>query len=276
MACFHPVTLKRNRNGEQLVPCGGCLGCRLEYSRQWAVRCMHEASLYDDNCMVTLTYDDLHLPEAGCLDRSAFPLFMKRLRKAIEPQKVRYFHAGEYGERFGRPHYHALLFGYDFPDKVKLGNRGDFPVWRSPSLEVLWSFGRSEIGSVTFESAAYVARYVVKKCSGAHLAPHVEINLESGELIEKVPEYCTMSRRPGVGARWFERFGAEVMRSDEVLCRGKLMKPPRFYDGRFEIADPMLFGDVKARRLMRHRVGNREAAEANAKARYSLYKRGLE
>ena len=93
------------------VPCGQCVGCRLEKSRQWAMRCVHEASLYDENCFITLTYDDEFLPVGGSLDKGAFPRFMKRLRKKFEPRRIRFYHAGEYGDRFGRPHYHALLFG---------------------------------------------------------------------------------------------------------------------------------------------------------------------
>jgi len=97
--------------------CGQCIACRLEKSRQWAVRCMHEASQWDNNVFVTLTYDDEHLPEDQGLDVSEFQRFAKRLRKARPDDKVRYFHCGEYGEQLQRPHYHALVFNVDFPDR---------------------------------------------------------------------------------------------------------------------------------------------------------------
>jgi len=122
-----------------VLPCGRCIGCRLERSRQWAVRMMHEASLHQDNCFITLTYDNEHLPKNASLVKRDFQLFMKRLRKAYPAVRIRFFHCGEYGEQYGRPHYHAILFGFDFPDKYFLGKRNQFPVWRSASLERLWS-----------------------------------------------------------------------------------------------------------------------------------------
>ena len=99
------------------LPCGQCIGCRLERSRQWAVRCMHEASLHDENSFLTLTYSDENLPPGGSLHLPDFQNFMKRLRKSIAPKRVRFYHCGEYGDILSRPHYHALLFGYDFDDR---------------------------------------------------------------------------------------------------------------------------------------------------------------
>lgn len=211
------------------IPCGQCVGCRLERSRQWAVRCIHEASLYSENCFLTLTLSDAFLPAGGSLDKSLFQKFMKRLRKQFSGRRIRFFHCGEYGEQYGRPHYHACLFGFDFPDKVPWMERKGFQVWRSPILEQLWPFGRCEIGSVTFESAAYVARYIMKKVTGPSAKAYY------GEL---APEYVTMSRRPGIGQPWLDKYMSEVYPADSVVIRGKLMKPPRFYDGKYEL----LFG----------------------------------
>jgi len=223
-----------------LLPCGTCEWCLLERSRQWAVRCMHEAECHDANCMVTLTYDDEHLPReryrlvngrvehlrAGSLALEDFQDFMKRLRKRFVLNRrmvhkpwpdgmvpgIRFFHCGEYGATYGRPHYHALLFGFEFPDRVSLGERDGYPVWRSPILEALWPYGRSEIGSVTFESAAYVARYVMKKASAG-----------------VTDEYLTMSRRPGIGAEWWRRYGRETSSRGGVVVRGSLSGIPRSY-----------------------------------------------
>ena len=122
---------------------------------------MHEASMHTSNCFLTLTYSDKHLPPYGSLDRKAFPLFMKRLRKAYPDDRIRYYHCGEYGAETRRPHYHSLLFGFDFPDKEFWKDRGEYKTWRSPTLENLWPFGLSEIGSVTHKSAGYVARTIV-------------------------------------------------------------------------------------------------------------------
>lgn len=233
VACTRPVAVKRcpgslSTFATDLVPCGNCIGCDLERSRQWAVRCMHEASCHTDNAFVTLTYDDAHVPAGGSLDPSAFPLFMRRLRK--EAPGVRYFACGEYGEQFGRPHYHALLFGYWPGDAVASGERGGYPVWRSGVLSSLWPFGFSELGSVTFDSAGYVARYVTKKVRGIAASEHYSsVDPETGELVFRTPEFSRMSRRPGIGAAWFGRYGDELEPKGTVIVAGKEVPTPRYY-----------------------------------------------
>lgn len=247
------MTLDRRRGIPFLpvaVPCGGCDGCRLERSRQWAIRCMHEASLHEENSFITLTYSDESLPWDGGLDREAFPKFMKRLRKSIAPRKVRFFHAGEYGSRFGRPHYHSCLFGYDFPDKTPWSTRAGFPVWRSEALERLWPHGQSEIGTVTYESAAYVARYIVKKHRGPK-EEFVSVAAETGEVFPREKEYATMSRRPGIGRQWIDRFLDEVYATDGVVVQGRLQKPPRYYDQVLAELDPTRHEMVCNERLRR-------------------------
>lgn len=283
MACKHPlqgfrskaigpsgrraiVFSVRESNGQCLtIPCGQCAGCRLERSRQWAMRCMHEASEYDRNCFVTLTLDDAHLYRryvtwhaerdlyySGSLNKRAFPLFMKRLRQEFSDDRPRYYHCGEYGGQFGRPHYHALLFNFDFADKRPWGVRNNLPVFRSEVLERLWPYGQSEIGSVTFESAAYVARYIMKKVTGGAAAEHYRVTcLETGEVIDRVPEFTTMSRRPGIGRRWFDKFGREVYERDEVPLRGRMVRPPRSYDVLMEQLDPVRMAAVKAERKVK-------------------------
>jgi len=243
------------------------------------MRCVHEASLYDENCFITLTYDNEHLPALGNLDRAAFPLFMKRLRKAISPRKVRFYHAGEYGDSFGRPHYHACLFGFDFPDKELYTERAGLPVWRSELLQKLWPFGRTEIGSVTFESAAYVARYILKKLLGKDAEHGYDLyDGETGEIVGKrVPEYTTMSRRPGIGRGWYEKFKDEVYPSDSVLIRGQLMKPPRAYDLYLEEEAPAMLRRLKAHRRAgidpsEQTYERLEAKEAVTIASVNLYK----
>jgi hypothetical protein len=225
------------------IPCGQCIGCRLERSRQWAVRCVHEASLHERNCFITLTYDPDHLPENGTLVMEHFQLFMKRLRKEFGAG-IRFFHCGEYGEKQGRPHYHAALFNFDFPDKVFLRRtpRGDV-CWSSASLQRLWGKGRTELGSLTFESAAYIARYITKKQLGKGAQAHYE---------GRKPEYTTMSRKPGIGKGWLEKWTADVYPVDRVVLKrgGRMieMRPPRFYDVSFELDDPETFATVKRNR----------------------------
>lgn len=259
MACYSPLdgfrSRELNESGKRsivfdfrkgfqdmpvTVPCGQCIGCRLEKSRQWAMRCVHEASLYDDNCFITLTYNDDNLPADGGLDKSAFPKFMKRLRKRFSDERIRYYHCGEYGGKFHRPHYHALLFGFDLPDKNVIPSDAEYPVWESEILEDVWGKGFTEVGSVNFDSASYVTQYVTQKVVGS-IAPWYYDGLE--------PEYATMSRRPGIGSGWYEQFKCEVYAADSVIVKGKEVKPPRFYDFQFESTDPARMAAIKRARV---------------------------
>lgn len=268
MTCYHPLKGFRARNPSEngkfkivfdrkmgytdlpmTVPCGQCIGCRLERSRQWAIRCHHEAQLHGDNCFLTLTYNNQHLPADGSLDVRVFQLFMKRLRKKYGAG-IRFYHCGEYGEQFGRPHYHACIFGFDFPDKKlwKTTDRGD-RLYRSESLEELWPFGHSSIGEVNFQSAAYVARYIMKKVNGDRAAEHyTRVDPETGEVTHLKPEYTTMSRRPGIGHGWYEKYKDDVFPHDYVVMRGKKIKPPKYYDKMYEVAYPEDFAKLKSLR----------------------------
>lgn len=222
-----------------LVPCNGCIGCRLERSRQWALRCVHEAQLHESNAFITLTYSPEHLPPDLSLRPADYQKFMKRLRKEIYPRKVRYYHCGEYGSENQRPHYHACLFGYDFPDKRLVSTRRGVKLYNSDMLAKLWPYGYSTIGDVTFESAAYVARYVMKKITGKALdqvdqdnglKPYELINQDTGDIVMRSQEYTTMSLKPGIGANWYEKYKQEVIRDDYVIHNGKRMRPPTYYD----------------------------------------------
>lgn len=255
------------------VPCGQCVGCRLERSRQWAMRIMHEASLSDDNVFVTLTYDDSHLPPFGSLEPRDFQLFMKRLRKSVE-HRVRYFHCGEYGERTSRPHYHAIIFNHNFVDKSYFTSRGGHPVYTSETLNALWKKGFCEIGSVTFESAAYVARYILKKVTGSELARRERyevVDPESGEIRMRHPEYATMSRNKGIGADWFEKYKDEVYPSDSVYVRGAVSKPPRYYD---TLIEPEMLEIIQAAR--RAKRDRKDETEARLEVREAVVKSRLE
>lgn len=244
MSCYHPLDPSKFRIHKltkpgMLVPCGQCLGCRLERSRQWAVRCMHEASLYERNCFLTLTYDKVHLPSDRSLHLEHFQNFMKRLRKSVAPEKIRFYHCGEYGENLGRPHYHALLFNHDFEDKKYFSERSGNKIFTSDKLSGLWNMGHAVIGNVTFDSAAYVARYVMKKVTGEKKESWY------GPL---KPEYTTMSRRPGIGKGWFDKFSSDVYPYDRVVVRGVNTRPPRFYDNLLGSRDPGQLAVLKVHR----------------------------
>jgi len=260
VACYHPWS-----KDDVLLPCGQCIGCRLEYARGWAVRIMLEASLHERNSFVTLTYDDEHLPKDGSLSKRAFPEFMARLRRARPGRTLRYFHCGEYGEKRRRPHYHAVLFGEDFSDcRAPFVRRGSkFPEWIAPDLMELWPMGQSLIGSVSFESASYVARYVCAKKTGRLAKEAYEsFDPKTGEILQLVPEFATMSRRPGIGHGWAEKYGFEVYPSDELVVSGVRMAPPRYFDKLLEREYPDLHAQVvHDRRVAPPRKGYEKSAE---------------
>lgn len=223
------------------LPCGQCIGCRLERSRQWACRLMAEAQLHEATSFLTLTYAEM--PLHCSLNLDDITLFLKRLRRRIEPRKVRFFQCGEYGDRLGRPHHHVILFGEDFRgDRVPAeSSQSGLPQYTSGALDGLWGLGRCTIGDVTFESAAYVARYALKKISGSAAAAHYD---------GRKPEFVTMSRRPGIGSAWFDVFSGDVYPAD-VFVPGDGRPPslpPKAFDRLLERSDPELFDRVKRAR----------------------------
>jgi hypothetical protein len=232
------------------VPCGRCIGCRLEYSRQWAVRCMHEAQCHDANAFITLTYAPEHLPSDHSIHKEELQKFFKRLRKELGDVKIRYFACGEYGEQNNRPHYHAIIFGTDFPDKQIHTKKNGNVLYRSATLEKVWTLGHSLIGEVTFESAAYVARYVTKKFKGDEDEKNEHYKIvdpETGEIHQQEPEFCLMSRRPGLGREWLEKFKGDTDK-DFITLRGKKMKLPKYYDSVIEMEDEIAYQYRKGKR----------------------------
>lgn len=263
MECYSPIfgrkdprtgklkpVVSRAFEGVLVVSCGQCIGCKLERSRQWAVRCMHEAQMHPDNAFITLTYDDEHLPPNNSLRVQDWQTFAKALRYQMRKddetlnqpaRKLRFFHCGEYGETNGRAHLHALLFGVDFYDKAfeKVNREGD-KLYTSATLDRLWGRGRTIVGSVTFESAAYCARYVLKKITGPDAEKHYN---------GRKPEYTTMSRRPGIGKAWIDTFMGDVYPSDECIVRGHPSRPPKFYDEQYKKANPIGYLELKKARV---------------------------
>lgn len=177
MPCYSPLKGFRNKEnggivfkrshiaGEAMeVACGQCIGCREDRSKMWAGRIAHEAQMWPENCFITLTYDEEHMPRLwtggpGTLVKEHFQKFMKRLRKRFSPQKIRYYQCGEYGDKLQRPHFHACMFNLGFDDMELFSYNDGNPLFRSKTLEELWPKGFSTIApQVDFDSAAYVAR----------------------------------------------------------------------------------------------------------------------
>lgn len=315
MPCYHPMQVwpgegttvngkrklvfdkRKTRYPEepQDIACGQCIGCRLERSRQWATRCLHEASLYEDNCFLTLTFSNEGLalrekqyikknkvltdkgkepkdvPSELSIHTPDLQLFMKRLRKAYG-QNIRFFACGEYGEKcyyceqnkkncmkscrlwkptIGRPHYHLCLFNFNFQDKQQISQTDQgHKVYISDALSKLWPYGQHTIGQVTFDSAAYVARYIVKKVNGPPQEKHYQIfNKETWELTNIKPEFTTMSRRPGLGFKWFEKYNQEVYENDYIVINGKKIPAPKYYDNQLEQMDQFHYDEIRDKRL---------------------------
>jgi len=224
----------------------------MDRAKAWALRCVHEAEMHEQNCFVTLTYDNENLPVGGSIDKREVQLFMKRLRKCAEPFLVRFYACGEYGAERGRPHYHILLFGYDFPDKELLyvqPTKGrwaitgsSYKVFKSELLGSLWTKGFCTLGEVTFESAGYCARYIGKKIGGDMAKEHYK---------GKEPEFCLMSRRPGIGSAWFDKYSSDVYPKDFTTVNGKKFKPPKYYDRKLMRKCWPTYLDVKEERIKR-------------------------
>lgn len=219
------------------LPCGRCIGCKLEYSRQWAMRIMHEAQLHESNSFLTLTYNDDNVPYQGQLIKHHAQDFMKRLRYYYP--NVRYYLCGEYGEDYDRPHFHVCLFGANFSDdRVPLKRLSVGYLYSSEFLDSVWKFGHCSVGDLTFQSAAYVSRYVTKKVNGALAESHyMRVDGMTGEIYQKEPEFSLMSLKPGIGAEWFKKYKEDVYSYDYVVVNGVKMRPPKFYDRLLERDD---------------------------------------
>lgn len=194
---------------------------------------IHESKLHPANSFVTLTYDDAHLPADGSISKRALQLFLKRLRIGLDRgsgPSVRYFGCGEYGDRRGRPHYHVIVFGW-FPGDARTWRqqRGNV-TYRSAFLETVWPFGQVETGRVTPQSCGYVARYAMKKLTGDradefYRRPHPL----TGVVYQVMPEFGLMSRRPGLGSGWFDKYHMDAFPSDFLIVDGKKRNVPSFY-----------------------------------------------
>lgn len=231
------------------VPCGQCVGCRLERARQWAVRLDHERKLHKASSFLTLTYDDKHLPAWGNVSVRDVQLFNKRLRKFMDGELVKFYACVEYGDENKRPHAHMILFGYDFKEDRRFftRNKRDEPLYTSATLEGLWQNGHCIIGDVSFESAAYVARYCVKKINGPKAKDHYTVVNADGEVFVRRPEHGWGSN--GLGKGFYEKFGQSIRDHDTVLARGMIMPPPRYYDRLSEeVLGPEVWKRVKRER----------------------------
>lgn len=266
--------------GDIEIPCGMCIGCRMRRASDWTLRCMHEASMHEANCFVTLTYGRDQLPVDGSLEHRDFQLFMKRVRFETK-LPIRYYMCGEYGPLNFRPHYHACLFGVDFrSDRQALGKSASGAVfYDSPQLSRLWGNGRVSVQDLTRETAGYCARYIMKK----RLGEDAKAAYVTADGVIRRPEYAAMSLRPGIGANWFKKFGSDVYPHDFCIADGAKVTPPRYYDKLLRRTGSVVLDEIeqaridKARMVVADQTDERRAVrEVVHNARVSTLKRGLE
>ncbi|AXH74108.1 MAG: replication initiator protein [Microviridae sp.] len=244
MACYKPITCWKPPDGgpvvfrelkdhrEIQIACGQCIGCRIRKREAWALRCYCESKMHLHNQFLTLTYDDEHLPSDGSLNYKHFQLFMRYMRRRYG--QFRFFMCGEYGEKEGRPHYHALLFGLDIPDLVKSNSvYSEFDTFGSESVRELWGKGDISIGAVNYATARYCAVYTTKKITGELAEEHyMRVSRSTGEITHLVPEFARMSLKPGIGMRWLERYWQDIYLRGNCgyPVDGKLKPIPRYFD----------------------------------------------
>lgn len=253
------------------IPCGKCVGCLLGRSRDWADRCMLEANYHDHNAFITLTYNDEHLPPKReiinsltgeisespyrSLRKKDFQDFMKRLRYRLDQDdiKIRFFACGEYGDfekNTGRPHYHAIIFGYDFPDKeyLKSNFRGE-KYYTSQLLQDAWSIDDKPIGhtlvtDISWDTCAYVARYCLKKRDNDLSEFYKSFALD--------PEFTIMSRKPGIARQYYDEHKDSIYDQERIILSdekgGKIIRPPKYFDRLYDIDNPEEFESIKANR----------------------------
>jgi len=280
--------------------CRTCIACRLNYAAMWAVRGSHERSLWDVSCSITLTYDDDHVPWSG-LQKKHFQDFLKRLRRQLSYYKMsgadfKYIACGEYGDEsgvrstFGHPHFHAVFFGLDFPDKYKwrkgkLGHQ----MFRSDFLEKQWTFGNAEIGGADDEMINYVCAYVTKKVTGQRALSHYASRRFCDEMGNHFDflynsEFFLSSRRPAIGLRFLEDNFDDIFAHDEVILAGGVRKPvPQYYANKLRERSEILYQSVRHDRLYsardRFQIKANDALTSrkldrklNLEARLGLYK----
>jgi len=249
LPCYRPMPLNVNSR-EILVPCGKCIGCKLQRSQNWATRIMHEAAYQEsmgrENCCALLTYNDENLPYTDnnlpTLHKRDLQLFIKRLRKEIGNEThIKYFAAGEYGDDMDRPHYHIAIMGVDFGDKESNGKSpAGSPLYRSEQLDRIWGMGITSIMDLNYESAGYIARYCTKKITGSNARSHYN---------QRTPEFSLQSNRPAIGLEWFERYHQDIYTSDTLSIRkGIKVKPPRYYDKLFKSLNIERYEYIKCQR----------------------------
>lgn len=293
MACFSPIkafaAFERNpdtgkrpfvfdprkaliESDLRTLPCGGCIGCRIAKAEGWAIRSTHESVMHEfhlpgtpGSSFLTLTFRDGCLPSDNSVSKATIQDFVRRLRRLLGSTraggpKLRYLACGEYGSKRKRAHYHLLLFGHSFPDRVlykvtEVGHR----LYESEVLSKAWPFGLAIIGDVSYETARYVGGYVTKKIGGERAESHyTRVSPVDGATYRVEPEFALMSLKPGLGQTFFERFKSDIFPSDQVIMDGRIRKPPRFYEKLLSETELLELKRVRRRRTFELKAAHGE------------------
>jgi len=246
------------------IPCGQCIGCRLDYSRQWADRCMLEAKEHEHNYMITLTYNDEHLTYKNKINEDGeilyktpslkpddLSIFMKNLRRYYKYHynidKIKFYGCGEYGSQTERPHFHIIVYDCPIYDlKCFFKNAVNEWIYLSDTIEKIWAKGQITVTELTWNSAAYVARYVTKKIKGQNATKYYDEKNQE-------PEFVRMSRNPGIGKNYYDNHKEEIYNTDEIIILKKglptKIKPAKYYDKLYDIENPEHMEEIKKQRL---------------------------
>lgn len=250
-----------------IIPCRKCIGCRLDYSREWANRGYLEAKKSDNNYFVTLTYDDnyIYIPDTfiskngitytktddwnGTLIKDHFSKFIHDLRQIMDREQnhkgFKFLGCGEYGGKTNRPHYHVILFNIPLPSDTFYNSRlinKEF-YFQNKYIERSWRYGISNITTATWSTIAYVSRYVTKKIYGTQAE-------EEYSSKGQIPEFIRMSK--GIGRDYYENEKSNIYKNDEIIIKNRQgvhsTIPPKYFDKLYEKENPEKFNEIKNKR----------------------------
>lgn len=242
-ANYRTISSRYGKENTFFLPCGKCPSCRKDRAKIWAVRCCLEASQYERNSFITLTYEQNHLPKGG-LCKHDVDKFIKFLRKETG-QKIRYFYCGEYGETTFRPHYHLILFNY-FPEDATFHytSENGYPVFKSKFLNKIWCYkGFVEVGSLTFQSALYCSKYILKQDPDNSKCTKIFVPAN------KAPVFHRMSLKPGIGADYIKSHLEQLFESDAVYINGESNNLGNYFNKIALCLDPDKFKFLQDQRI---------------------------
>lgn len=255
MTCINPRVAYKKSNGQYTlkaisdnavitggitVPCGQCMPCRISKTQEIATRMVHESYMHKENCFITLTYADECLPKGNTVKVEHMQKFLKKLRRKIEPQKLRVAYIGEYGEITHRAHYHACIFGWIPTDlkPFKKNMHGD-QLYTSETLLKTWGLGHVTVGQFNLTTAEYTAKYLIKSFIGKDKETYYK---------DREPPFIRLSRRPAIGLEFYEKYKDQLYSQDHTVLDGKVRKLPKYYDGKYKKEFPQEFQQLKKQR----------------------------